>query len=287
MLKKGRKREAKGLAVLYFIIGLIILLIILAVIYFALAKLDYSDQVDPEATMRSYVEATPEPVGIPDDVAVASDEVPEYVMPEDEVDLTQNLEVYPTEEEEAPTLEPTEEPTPEPTPAPTPEPTALPAGSAAQPMTDIPNLPATASENGKQGITGCYVSAPDDNKLMVITGYGYANVEGFDGAQAKSWLVVTQVASGQKVAYPLNLVNGASGLPHDGAVCQNPAACDFQITIDVSQYQEGIYSMALVIGYKLPDAKDASFAYYPFGGDVSFTILDGKVITPVNTVDYE
>ena len=49
-------------------------------------------------------------------------------------------------------------------------------------MTDIPNLPATASENGKQGITGCYVSAPDDNKLMVITGYGYANVEGFDGA---------------------------------------------------------------------------------------------------------
>ena len=61
MLKKGRKREAKGLAVLYFIIGLIILFIILAVIYFALAKLDYSDQVDPETTMRPYVETTPEP----------------------------------------------------------------------------------------------------------------------------------------------------------------------------------------------------------------------------------
>ena len=51
MLKKGRKREAKGLAVLYFIIGLIILLIILAVIYFALAKLDYSDKIDPETTL--------------------------------------------------------------------------------------------------------------------------------------------------------------------------------------------------------------------------------------------
>ena len=46
MLKQGRKREAKGLAVLYFIIGLIILLIILAVIYFALAKLDYSDKLE-------------------------------------------------------------------------------------------------------------------------------------------------------------------------------------------------------------------------------------------------
>ena len=58
MLKKGRKREAKGLAVLYFIIGLIILLIILAIIYFALAKLDYSDQLDPDTTVRPYVEGT-------------------------------------------------------------------------------------------------------------------------------------------------------------------------------------------------------------------------------------
>ena len=62
MLKQGRKREAKGLAVLYFIIGLIILLIILAVIYFALAKLDYSDKLDPDTTIRPYVEQTePEP----------------------------------------------------------------------------------------------------------------------------------------------------------------------------------------------------------------------------------
>ena len=266
MLKKGRKREAKGLAVLYFIIGLIILFIILAVIYFALAKLDYSDQVDPETTMRPYVETTPEPE-VPEE---EPDEGGEFDMPEDEVDLTV-------------TPEPTEEPTPEPTP----EPTQLPAGSAAVPMTKLPNLPGTASENGKTGITGCYVSAPDDNQLMVISGYGYVNVEGFDGSQAKSWLVVTQVASGQRVGYELPLVAGASGLPHDGAVCQNATACDYQITLNVSQYQEGIYSLALVIGYKLPGAKDASFAYYPFGGDVSFTILDGKVITPVNAVDHE
>ena len=154
-------------------------------------------------------------------------------------------------------------------------------------MTNLPNLPSTASENGKTGITGCYVSSPDDNQLMVVSGYGYVDVDGFDGAQAKSWLVVTQVASGQRVGYELPLVDGASGLPHSGAVCQNATASDYQITLNVSQYQEGIYSLALVIGYKLPDAKNATFAYYPFGGDVSFTILDGKVITPVNTVDHE
>ena len=37
MLKQGRKREAKGLAVLYFIIGLIILLIILISFLFSFA----------------------------------------------------------------------------------------------------------------------------------------------------------------------------------------------------------------------------------------------------------
>lgn len=73
MLKQGRKREAKGLAVLYFIIGLIILLIILAVIYFALAKLDYSDKLDPEITMRPYVEQT-QPLEEPEPVEPAGDD---------------------------------------------------------------------------------------------------------------------------------------------------------------------------------------------------------------------
>ena len=282
MLKKGRKREAKGLAVLYFIIGLIILLIILAVIYFALAKLDYSDQVDPATTLRPYVETTSEPEAEPDDAEPADGE-PEYDLPEDAVDLTEEPTATPE-----PTAEPTPEPTPTPTPEPTPEPTPLPADSATKPMTgNIPNLPSNASDNGALGITGCYVSSADDNKLMVIDGYGYVNVEGFDGSKAKSWLIVTQVATAQKVAYPLTLKEGASGLPHDGAVCQNAAASDFEITLDVSKYQEGIYSMALVIGYQPPDTKNATFAYYPFSGDVTFTVLNGQVITPVPTVDHE
>ena len=278
MLKKGRKREAKGLAVLYFIIGLIILLIILAVIYFALAKLDYSDKIDPETTVRPYVE-NQEPLGFVEEQNTENSEaVPEYVMPEDEVDLTTGLEYLPDEEgavvEEA-TPEPTEEPTP------------LPAELAAQPMTDIPKLPGSASDNGMIGITNCYVSQPDDNKLMYMAGYGYVNEETFDGAEAKSWLVVTQVASGQKIAYPLSLVPNGSGMDHPAAVCKNATSCDFEIYIDVSQYQEGIYSMALVIGYVPAGAKDATFKYYPFSGDISFTVLNGQVITPVTPVDYE
>ena len=284
MLKKGRKREAKGLAVLYFIIGLIILCIILAVIYFALAKLDYSDKLDPAATVRPYVEQTE-----PDDfdvepLEVVSDDEPDMDMPEDVVDLTGSDEAEPTE---APTPEPTEEPTPEPTAEPTPEPTALPADKVAQPMKKMGKLPSEASENGKIGITSCYVSAADDNKLMYVSGYGYVNEEAFDGAKAKSWLVVTQVASGQKMAYPLTLVPDVSGLPHTDAVCKNATSSDFEIILDVSQYQEGIYSMALVIGYVPEGQKKVTYKYYPYSGDISFTVLDGKVVTPATASDIE
>lgn len=285
MLKQGRKREAKGLAVLYFIIGLIILLIILAVIYFALAKLDYSDKLDPEATMRPYVEQTQAPVAVePNEPKAETVETGTGdSQPEDAVDLTQ-----PTEE---PTPKPTRKPkktpnpTAEPTPEPTPEPTALPADKVAQPMKKMPNLPAEPSENGKIGLTTSFVSPADDNKLMYLAGYGYVNEEAFDGAAAKSWLVITEVASGQSIGYPLTNTAGVSGLPHADAVCQNATTCDFEITLDVSQYKEGIYSMALVVGYK--DGKKNVFKYYPFSSDVKFTVLDGKVVTPAPAAEFE
>ena len=283
MLKQGRKREAKGLAVLYFIIGLIILLIILAVIYFALAKLDYSDKLDPEATMRPYVEQTL-PTEAPEAVESEPNEPEDNgfeALPEDDVDLTEPTE-EPTPE---PTPEPTEEPTPEPPPEPTPEPTPLPADKVAQPMKKVPNLPTETSENGKIGLTKSFVSPADDNKLMYLAGYGYINEETFDGAAAKSWLVITEVASGQNVGYPLTLTPNVSGLPHTDAVCKNATSCDFEITLDVSQYKEGIYSMALVIGYK--DGKKNAFKYYPFSSDVKFTVLDGKVVTPAPAAEFE
>ena len=285
MLKQGRKREAKGLAVLYFIIGLIILLIILAVIYFALAKLDYSDKLDPETTVRPYIEQTQAPLAPAEPTEPEVDEVEALVSddtPEDAVDLTEE------EPTEAPTKEPTKEPTAEPTatPEPTPEPTPLPTDKLAQPMKKLPNLPQAASENGKIGLTASYVSQADDGKLMYLAGYGYVNEETFDGAAAKSWLVITEVASGQSVGYPLTLTPNVSGLPHTDAVCQNATACDFEITIDVSPYKEGIYSMALVIGYK-GDGKKVNYKYYPFSSDIKFTVLDGKVVTPAPAAEFE
>ena len=114
--------------------------------------------------------------------------------------------------------------------------------------------------------------------------WGYVNEADFDGTKARGWLVVTQVATAQKIGYPLTLTPGVSGVDHADAVCQNADASDFEITLDVSQYQEGIYSLALVIGYMKEGAKDPTYKYYPFSGDISFTVLNGQVVTPVTTV---
>lgn len=284
MLKKGRKREAKGLAVLYFIIGLIILLIILAVIYFALAKLDYSDRIkNPDASMRAYVQATQAPLSALPAVEAepaATDEQPE------EVDLT--VTATPTAE---PTPTPTAEPTPTPTPEPTPEPTVIAPELISKSRTSGFKVPDEASANGVVGITECYVSQPDGGKIMYLSGYGYVDEETFDGTKAQSFLVISPVqseeASKKMIAYQLTMKADASGMDHESAVCQNPNACDWEGYIDVSQYSGDIYSLALVIGYETEGSGKTAYAYYPFGSDVNFTVLDGQVVTPVTPIEAE
>lgn len=269
MFKKGRKREAKGLAVVYFIIGLIILLIILAVIYFALVELDYSDRMkDPDATVRSYVEMTPEPQ--------------EIEMPEDGEDEDSPLEVDLTTPTDTP--EPTPTPTPEPTatPEPTPSPTPLPPTMLAQPRTAGFTLPGTTAQNCQAAITKCSVSAADNNKYMYLAGYGFINDANFDASKMQAFLIVSQTKTSQLIAYQLTMKPGASGVSHDGALCQNAASADFEVCFDVSTlYTEDIYNLGLVIGYKPPKKRKATFAYYPFPSDVNFTVLAGQVVEPV------
>lgn len=272
MFKKGRRREAKGLAVVYFIIGLIILLIILAVIYFALVELDYSDRIkDPEATIRAYVEMT----AVPETLAGDADFEEELAALD--VDLT-----APTDTPE-PTPTPTPEPTPTPTPVPTPEPTPFPQTLMAQPVTSGFTLPSNSATNCEAAITKCAVSVADDSKRLYLAGYGYIDDAAFDGAQAKTFLIVNQTTTNQKIAYQMTMTDGASGVAHDGAQCQNASACDYEVYIDVGDiYKDDIYTLGLVIGYKTASQKNAVYAYYPFSSDVAFTVVDGKVVTPVS-----
>lgn len=64
-MQKGYKRNGKGMAVLHFFIGLIIVAILMCALYFFLGKVDYSDKLaNPDATMRAYVEMTAAPENV-------------------------------------------------------------------------------------------------------------------------------------------------------------------------------------------------------------------------------
>ena len=59
-MQKGYKRNGKSKAVLHCFIGLFLVIIVVLVAYFWLS-MDYSDQLDPETSMRPYVETTRRP----------------------------------------------------------------------------------------------------------------------------------------------------------------------------------------------------------------------------------
>ena len=278
MFKKGRKREAKGLAVVYFFIGLIILSIILAVIYFALVELDYSDRIrDPEATIRSYVEMTPDPNAFEMEM---DDEETAFEPEDDELQL--DVELSAPTETPTPMPTPSPTPTPTPTPEPTPTPTPLPPTMLAQARTSGFTLPASTTENVQAALTKCVVSAGDNNRCMYLAGYGFINDAKFDGAQAQIFLVVSQSTNHQLIAYQATMRAGISGDPHTGAQCKNAANSDFEVAFDVSQlYTEDIYTLGVVIGYKQQGRRKATYIYYPFPTDVNFTVLAGQVVEPV------
>ena len=302
MFEKGRKRESKGLAVLYFIIGLIILLLILGVIYFALVKLDYSDQIaDPNAQVRSYVAeetaapALPAEDDVFDDITADAEAVEPQELEDEELSLDDedefSVEDDPVEDDAAEdfdeviqTLPPTPEPTATPEPTPTPAPEKIPASRISKARTKNFKVPSKPSSNGVIGITECEVYPANGNSVMRLNGYGYINSKSFNGKNAKSYMIVTQRSNGKQIAYQLTMKKGISHRAHPKAKCKNAASCDYRMFINVKKFQDDIYSLALVIAYKPAKSNTVKYAYYPFSSDVSFTVLDGKVVTPVTTV---
>jgi hypothetical protein len=180
-----------------------------------------------------------------------------------------------------PTADPTPTPLPTPTVAPTPTPTAIPDSMISGVYKDA-KLP-DASTDGEIGISSCYVSALNDYHVMELTGWGYANLDYFDGETCGTYLVVTQMTTGHFAAYFAGNGDGISGVDHTDAVCKNPSVCDWRAYIDVSKYDPGNYSLGLVLVYK-NGTKD-EYRYYEFGDLQSFTVNDGEIITPVTVTD--
>lgn len=263
-MQKGYKREGKGMAVLRCFIGLFIVIVVVLLAIFML-RLDYSDKLDESAEIRPYVEVTPTPT--PDPNATAA---PGLVPVET---ATAEPTAVPT-----PTATPTPTPVPTPTPEPTPEPTQIPASAFSPVRMDL-SCPALSTNLAEMAITYSYTSAANDNKVIELRGYGYIDNPAYDAANSQLFLVINQESTGAKAFAQVTMQPGASGVEHADAQCGNAASADFVAVLDVSAYPQDIYSLGLVIGYKM-DGK-ASFEYFTFPESVSFTVLGGQIISDV------
>lgn len=269
-MKKGYKRTGKAIAVLHFFIGLILVAIFLIAGYFCLEKFDYSHRINPDTTVRPYVEMT----GSPD----AFDAEEETTDESDVVDLlpTATPTPEPTAEPTAtpePTPIPTPTPEPTPTPVPTPEPTRIPAEALSEFKTRGFKVPAPSTD-AMTALTKVYVSEPNNNNYVDITGYCYLNDPNFDGAQSKVFLIVTQVESGAQIAYEATMHEGISGVAHDDAQCQNAANSDFDVVLRVEGYKDGEYKLGAVMLYKMNGQN--SVAYYEY--DQTLTVKGNAVV---------
>lgn len=277
-MQKGYKRKEKGMAVLKFFIGLIVVAILVGVILFFLLKVDYSDKVaDPEATMRAYVETTVAPNAQP--VAAVNDtiDIVDISSLQAEDDLSSLVEATeapvvtaaPTPTATAtPTPAPTPISTPTPTPVPTPEPTPIPASMfSAGKVGGFSVPPVSGDVEGE--ITKLYVSSANNNAVVQIDSYAYINQELFDASKMYAFMIVTQKASGKQIAYQSQKISGVSGDPHLGAICLNPADADFETVLDVSKYPDGEYGLGVVIYYQMDNQK--AYAYYEFPQTISIS----------------
>lgn len=264
-MQKGYKRQAKGMAVLRCFIGLFSVIIVVLVAYFYL-KVDYSDKLDPNASVRPYVETTPSPTPDPALAVIASPEATSTPAP------TATATLAPT-------------PTPSPTPAPTPVPTSM-ADVRSAIKTDGFALPGVSQLDGRIGITHAFRSTVDDSHILQLQGYAYVNDENYDGSTAQVFLVVTQASTGASVLVLPNKVDGISNVDHSDALCANASASDFEAFIDVSAFPSEIYSLGVVFMYTGADGQN-HIEYFQFPSDVSFTVLDTRVITDVSTTEAE
>lgn len=277
-MQKGYKRTGKGIAVLHFFIGLIILAIVVFAIYFFIGMMDYSDRLSPETSMRPYVEVTaaPESTKTPEPTVFAAE-----TQDADVVDISGVTAVEATPEPtRRATVAPTAVATPEPTVIATasPEPTSIPASALSQAATSGFQMPA-ASDSATLDLTNIYASVADNNQIVQLQGYAYINNESFDGASVQSFLIVTQKASGKQIAYKANMVPGVSGNDHAGALCANAANSDFEAFISVKPYPDGEYTLGIVLSYTLSGKQ--VYSYHTF--DDGFTVQSGAMLTGSTT----
>ena len=286
-MQNSRSGENKTSAIIRFFIGLCALMIFIFVLYYLAAVRDWSYLAGNSALLNDSRTAAANEAS-PFDTPAA---VPPSAQPADTA-VAALVSVAPTPvKTESPAMEAVNQtpstaatravmfaPTSTPTPRPTPVPTKIPAADLSASKKGF-NMPAEGT-NGQIGISRCYVSIPDSYQIIMLEGWGYIDEDTFNGAESATYLIVTNESTGKRILYQATNIAGLSGRAHN-SVCLNPEAADWRVTIDVSEFADGMYNLTLGLGYKTSGSRKTKYVVFPFEEKYAFTVVGGESISTV------
>jgi hypothetical protein len=160
--------------------------------------------------------------------------------------------------------------TPRPTLAPTPIPLELYA------IRDTKVLMTGTDKLGEVALTLCVPSAADNNRVMMVRGWGY--IRGTDAALSNIFLAVSTKSGEDHRFYRTIRQSGSTGIQHDPSTGKNLDQADFVAAFAVDTYDDGIYRLGLLIeALDQSGKKIIERAYYPLGDEYLFTVSGGKI----------
>ncbi len=272
----GIRKHNTGRAIVRFLIGLLVIAVCVLVFYEFVLNGDFSGLMNNNVENALPLGATKAPEATSRFEIIRGSEKP---VSTEETDLpggTPTDAVVP-----GVTPQPTPEPTPQPTPEPTPAVTPIPESEFSALVTTfgkagtaIRKTPFKIEEGQiENGLTAFEISAPNENKVISLTGWGYADSTRFDGANCVIYIIIID-SKGAARFYEPTIVSGITGMVHEGKG-KNLNMCEFMATIDVSDLADGSYQIGVGVQYK-PGSTTYRYAY-TFGEAYNFTTVGGAV----------
>lgn len=162
--------------------------------------------------------------------------------------------------------------TPQPTPMPTPRPTPVPIDKYA--MLNKRMMIPTGYEVVYAGLTECRASLPDNDRALVLRGWGY--LEELDATKSNIYVVVSTKYGDTHRFYLAKKESGSTGLIHDPATGTNLDQADFSCNIRIEDtYQDGEYRLGVVVSNR--DGRDTTSGYTRIGPDYNFSVTNGRI----------
>ncbi len=164
--------------------------------------------------------------------------------------------------------------TPEPTVQPPPAPTPIPLDKYA--LLNKRMMIPDSYDVVHSGVTECRASEPDDNRALVLRGWGY--LDELDAKNSSVYLVVSTKFGDNHRFYLTKPESGSSGIIHDANTGRNLDQADFSVIVRIEDtYQDGDYRLGLVVINK--DGKSQTKGYTRLDTRYNFGIKDGKIIS--------